>query len=74
MISTPAPGNAAETLRRPPASTHSAVAFARAALAAVLSSADRRRQRHALAELEDRLLRDIGLTRHQVRMEVQKPL
>jgi uncharacterized protein YjiS (DUF1127 family) len=31
------------------------------------------RQRHALAELDDRLLQDIGLTRDDVASEVEKP-
>jgi uncharacterized protein YjiS (DUF1127 family) len=55
------------------ATTPSATSLARAALAAILSWDYRQRQRHALAALDDRLLRDIGLTRHQVRMEVQAP-
>lgn len=34
---------------------------------------ERRRQRWALARLDDALLRDVGLTRHDVRLEVEKP-
>jgi uncharacterized protein YjiS (DUF1127 family) len=34
---------------------------------------DRSRQRRALAELDDRLLRDIGLTRAQAEREAAKP-
>jgi len=34
---------------------------------------DRARQRRRLAELDDRLLRDIGLTRADVREETRKP-
>jgi uncharacterized protein YjiS (DUF1127 family) len=34
---------------------------------------DRRRQRHALARLDDRMLRDIGLTSVDVDAEVSKP-
>ena len=34
---------------------------------------ERARQRRHLSELDDRLLRDIGLTRHQVRDEYRKP-
>ena len=34
---------------------------------------DRRRQRHALARLDDRMLRDIGVTRCDVWREVNKP-
>jgi len=71
MISTRAPNNADATLRRPATITPSATALARAALTAILSWDDRRRQRHALAELDDRLLRDIGLTRYQARMEAR---
>jgi uncharacterized protein YjiS (DUF1127 family) len=71
MISARAPNNAAATLRRPATITPSAAALVRAALAAVLSWDDRRRQRYALGELDDRLLRDIGLTRYQARMEAQ---
>jgi uncharacterized protein YjiS (DUF1127 family) len=33
---------------------------------------DRRRQRHALAELDDRLLRDIGVSRQAARRELDK--
>jgi uncharacterized protein YjiS (DUF1127 family) len=71
MISTRAPNNAAATSRRPATITPSATALVRAALAALLSWDDRRRQRYALAELDDRLLRDIGLTRYQARMEAR---
>jgi uncharacterized protein YjiS (DUF1127 family) len=34
---------------------------------------ERARQRHALAELDDRLLQDVGLTRDDVTSEVEKP-
>jgi uncharacterized protein YjiS (DUF1127 family) len=34
---------------------------------------DRRRQRLALAELDDRLLADIGVSRTQARREASKP-
>ena len=34
---------------------------------------DRRRQRHALMRLDDRLLRDIGLSRADVEREASKP-
>lgn len=33
----------------------------------------RHRQRHALAELDDRLLADVGLTRRQAERECRKP-
>ena len=39
------------------------------ALAAI---AERRRQRRALARLDDRLLRDIGITRNDVKHEIKK--
>jgi uncharacterized protein YjiS (DUF1127 family) len=74
MISTRAPNNAAATLRRPAAITPSVAALARAALTVILSWDDRRRQRHALAELDDHLLRDIRLTRYQARMEARRLL
>ncbi len=35
--------------------------------------AERIRQRRALAELDDRLLADCGLTREEVRREIEKP-
>jgi len=34
---------------------------------------DRRRQRHALARLDDRMLRDIGLSMSDVEVELAKP-
>jgi uncharacterized protein YjiS (DUF1127 family) len=34
---------------------------------------ERARQRHALAELDDRLLQDVGLSRADVTSEVEKP-
>jgi uncharacterized protein YjiS (DUF1127 family) len=73
MISTEGLTSAGATVRRPPAITPSAAAFARSAMTALLSWGDRRRQRHALAELDDHLLRDIGLTRHQARTEALRP-
>jgi uncharacterized protein YjiS (DUF1127 family) len=49
--------------------------FARLADAAVaiVLSMERVRQRRALAELDDRLLRDIGLTRADAWHEIRKP-
>lgn len=43
------------------------------AAARVWHMAERRRQRLALLELDSRLLRDIGLTRSDVRHECAKP-
>jgi uncharacterized protein YjiS (DUF1127 family) len=34
---------------------------------------ERSRMRHGLAMMDDRLLRDIGLTRDDVRLELRKP-
>jgi len=39
----------------------------------VMHWTDRARQRRALAELDDRLLDDAGITRRQVAEEVRKP-
>ena len=44
-----------------------------AAVRAVLFWMERSRQRRALAELDDRLLRDIGLTREDARQECANP-
>ena len=44
-----------------------------AAVRAVWSCIERSRQRGALAELDDRLLRDIGLTRDEARRECASP-
>ena len=40
---------------------------------ALLSWTDRTRQRRHLAELDDRLLRDIGISRADVEAEVSRP-
>jgi uncharacterized protein YjiS (DUF1127 family) len=42
-------------------------------LRATYQARERSRQRRALARLSDGLLRDIGLTRHDVAREVTKP-
>jgi uncharacterized protein YjiS (DUF1127 family) len=47
--------------------------FGRAAVRAVWFWMERSRQRRALAKLEDRLLRDIGLTRDEARRESSTP-
>ena len=44
-----------------------------AAVRAVLFWMERSRQRRALAELDDRLLRDIGLTREEALQECANP-
>jgi uncharacterized protein YjiS (DUF1127 family) len=44
-----------------------------AAVRIVLFWMERSRQRRALAKLDDRLLRDIGLTRDQARQECANP-
>ena len=41
--------------------------------AAVLRIADRQRQRFALADLDERLLRDIGVSADEARAEAAKP-
>ena len=43
-------------------------------LAAAELALQRRQQRHALLELDDRQLKDIGVTRDQARRESRKPL
>jgi len=43
------------------------------AVSKIWRMAERRRQRLALLELDSRLLRDIGLTRSEVRHECTKP-
>ncbi|WP_297973438.1 DUF1127 domain-containing protein [uncultured Amaricoccus sp.] len=73
MIATQGLSSAGATVGRPPAVTPSAATLARRAVTAILSWDDRRRQRHALAELDDHLLRDIGLTRYRARTEARKP-
>jgi len=42
-------------------------------LGLLLTWIERREQRHALANLDDRLLKDIGLSRATVEREVSKP-
>ncbi|MBX6321735.1 MAG: DUF1127 domain-containing protein [Rhodospirillaceae bacterium] len=42
-------------------------------LTAALAAVERARQRHALQSLDDRMLKDIGLTRADVEREVRKP-
>ena len=42
-------------------------------MVAATALVERNRQRRSLAELDDRLLRDIGLTRADARRECEKP-
>lgn len=42
-------------------------------LAALIAWRDRFRQRRHLRRLDDRMLRDVGLTREDVRRETEKP-
>jgi uncharacterized protein YjiS (DUF1127 family) len=39
----------------------------------LLALQDRARQRYRLAELDERMLRDVGLTRAQAQLEAEKP-
>jgi uncharacterized protein YjiS (DUF1127 family) len=73
MISTFGVSGAGEHLVDRRTRHYTGLAVLRRAAHAVLASSERRRQRHALAALDDHLLRDIGLTRSAVRMEVSKP-
>jgi uncharacterized protein YjiS (DUF1127 family) len=47
--------------------------FASTVFTTVLEWQERAHQRYRLAELDDRMLKDIGLTRADVTREVQKP-
>jgi uncharacterized protein YjiS (DUF1127 family) len=49
------------------------VRLVRLAGAVLVEWLERYRQRRALARLDDRLLRDIGMTREQARRETRKP-
>ncbi|MGE0723378.1 MAG: DUF1127 domain-containing protein [Alphaproteobacteria bacterium] len=51
----------------------SLTAIGEAILRAVIAWQDRARERHQLATLDDRLLRDIGLSRCDIAKEVDKP-
>ena len=73
MISTPSITGAGERVLDRRALRHTGLAVLRRAAHALLASSERRRQRHTLAALDDHLLRDIGLTRSAIRMEVSKP-
>jgi len=73
MISTTGTTGAGELLGMRRAPRQAALAMLRKVAAATWTSAERSRQRHALAELNDHLLRDIGLTRDDIRMEFRKP-
>jgi len=49
------------------------VEYAGTFLGLIRGWADRARQRRALADLDDRLLKDVGISREQAESEVQKP-
>ena len=46
---------------------------ARRAVRTLLTWQERDRQRHALAQLDARMLKDVGLSRAEVALEVRKP-
>ena len=50
-----------------------AASYGRSLIAWLRAAAERRRQRRALAMLDDHLLRDIGVTRDQALTEAQRP-
>ena len=52
---------------------HTLQRFASNVFATVLEWQERARQRYRLAELDDRMLKDIGLSRADVTREVEKP-
>lgn len=43
-------------------------------VAAIFEAIELRRQRRALAEMPDHLLKDIGLTREEANQEAQRPI
>ncbi len=51
----------------------SAVSLSFRPVAAVLAALSMRRERHRLAELDQHLLRDIGVTRAEVEAELARP-
>lgn len=57
----------------PRSTQHTILAHLGKVAAAIWLPMERGRQRRALAELDDRLLRDIGLTRTDVWHEIAKP-
>ena len=73
MISTFGITGAGERVLDPRTLRQTGLAVLRRAAHAMLASSERRRQRHALAALDDHLLRDVGLTRGAIRPEVSKP-
>jgi uncharacterized protein YjiS (DUF1127 family) len=73
MISTPGVTGAGDRILDSRTRPQMVLAVLRRTAHAVLASSERRRQRHALAALDDHLLRDVGLTRSAIRMEVSKP-
>ena len=73
MISTFGVSGAGEHLSHRRTRHHTGLAVLRRASHALLALSERHRQRHTLAALDDHLLRDIGLTRSAIRMDVSKP-
>jgi uncharacterized protein YjiS (DUF1127 family) len=69
-------GPLSRPLRRPSRVEHGGprIRFAIAACARLAASwIDRARQRRALAEMDDRLLSDIGVSRSEAEREIEKP-
>ena len=64
---------AAPKIREKVLSGRSVAGYCRLVVVAALSWAERARQRRQLLDLDDRLLRDVGLTRRQVDRECTKP-
>lgn len=73
MISTTGTIGAGQVVGARRSLQQTAVAMLREAARVMWTSAERRRQRHGLAALDDHFLRDIGLTRGDILTEVSKP-
>ncbi len=61
--------------RRPTAASFGEILFAAAArlVRTLLTWQERAQQRHALAQLDARMLKDVGLSRAEVDLELRKP-